>query len=238
MSSHHHAACEAFIIDKKLDHSRQQNKKHDDWRGPRHFVEQLKKAKKPCHEVYATTVKQGVHDLIKELHHDKRAGKICVLRFYGHGGCGVQNVGGGRNFHDPNTLIELDKDGHLRHQTDLALLRRFFDPRAHPRVELHGCWVASGRKGHALLVKLAKVFGVMVIAAPIDQHSHSIEQAKHPQGSWVAAIPGKDQLWTYISDAYARSFTLDGGASKAPQLSGPSGPHSGDYHAAFGQPSQ
>jgi hypothetical protein len=235
MTRARHDLCEAFIIDRAFDHSRmagkkEHGKKHQaDWRGPRHFAEERRQAGKVVHIVYATSVAQAIHGLIHQLQGDRRAGKIHVLRFYGHGCPGEQNVGGNRDFSHNATLIRLDEQGHVLHHHFLLSLRKFLDPSA-SHVELHGCSVGHGGAGHALLVKLANVFLVPVLAAPQVQHSTTVGQATLSQGYLYAAFPGK----THLFKQKVNDYTLDRGASKPPDTNSASGPHAAEYHSAFG----
>jgi hypothetical protein len=188
---------DAFIIDRTFDQSRRPvthgRHKHGDQRGPRHFAEQEHHAGQAVHVVYATSVVHGVyHTLYKSKHHH-RAGKIRVLRFYGHGAPGAQIVGGNRDLSDKAKVIDLTEQGDVRHGHALALFRKYLDP-DESRVELHGCRVARGEAGHDLLVGLANVFQVPVLAAPVGQHSDSAKEAAFAQRWVYAAVPGCLQL--------------------------------------------
>jgi hypothetical protein len=234
MSNARHGSCEAFIIDRGFDHSRNADQHHGDWRGPRQFAEERRKAGKAVHVVYATSVSQAVHCLLHQVHRDRRHGMIRVLRFFGHGAPGIQNVGGNRDFTNDATLIKV-VGGHVLHRHLLAHLRKLLNPQS-SRVELHGCSVAEGGErgpGHALLVKLATLFNVPVLAAAVVQHSLTTGQATFAQGKMYAAIPGKPHLF----EQDVEDYTLDNGASKPPDTSHATGPHAEEWHSAFGQAS-
>lgn len=222
MSSAKPGACEAFIIDRKFSNSRaaghvkrndaKNAHKADEWRGPIKFGKERKERGIEVYGVYASTVIQAVHDLTRALQEAAAYGKVRVLRFYGHGGAGVQNVGGGDSFKHNSTLLKLDAAGHLLHGHALRSLRGAID-KSVGRIELHGCEVAKGGPGEKFLEKMAAFFQVPVMAAPVKQHSLTAGQASFSQGFLYTAFPGKKGLFKQR----IKDYTLDGSSTKAPE---------------------
>jgi hypothetical protein len=91
---------------------------------------------------------------------------ITLLRFHGHGVPGAMGVNSGEeDFDSYGNGISITNLELIR--SDLARLRPYFA--ANARVELHGCNVASGRRGRQLLRSLAAIWGVPVSAGSRTQ---------------------------------------------------------------------
>jgi hypothetical protein len=194
-----------FVIDAAFDKERHKR----GYYGPRKLAAKLAK-KGRVDVVLATTVKRAINAVVRGRPSDHgKPPKIRLLRFYGHGGPGVQNVGGNHNFNNDDTLLKV-VDGELLHYDSLVQLKPLFT--RHARIELHGCQAGAdegiqeqkdsngkvvansvtdkrGRHGE-LLVRMANDLNVEVRAATLIQHSRTAHEADVPQGATVFAKPG------------------------------------------------
>jgi len=95
--------------------------------------------------------------------------EINVLRIWGHGGAGIQNIAAGHSADGWRTDGSLD----IRHFEQAAgllstLHSRFYSCKS--RIELRGCRVAAGSRGRELMLAVSKAVGVRVLAA-VDYQS-------------------------------------------------------------------
>jgi hypothetical protein len=72
----------------------------------------------------------------------------------------------------PRQLIALDRHGLVLNRAVLARLRGYFNSAS--RVELHGCYVAEGPGGFALLQALHTLWGVPVSAGISEQNGGTV----------------------------------------------------------------
>ena len=106
----------------------------------------------------------GVGQMIQDLASSVPAGRLQVLRIWSHGRSGGQTISGG---HGGEAFRVAHWTGISVANLDvlaptLARLKTLFLPSG--RVELRGCEVASGSDGRTLLLRLAKIWGVPVLA--------------------------------------------------------------------------
>lgn len=121
------------------------------------------------HEPDSTVIKipplaHGVERMVAAVLKQTKAGGVNVLRIWGHGFDGTQEVGGGCSqdswkYNGAISLEHLDKIAGV-----LASLGSRFHSQS-SRLELKGCRVAKDDDGKELLVKLARLIGVRVLAA-------------------------------------------------------------------------
>ncbi len=91
-----------------------------------------------------------------------------VLRIWGHGAKGLQNISANRSDEGWVTGGSLDVRHFELSASLMAKLRpKFYSSKS--RIELRGCQVAQGDEGKGLMLKLARTVGVRVMAAWDDQ---------------------------------------------------------------------
>jgi len=94
--------------------------------------------------------------------------EINVLRIWGHGAKGLQNIAANQSDEGWKTGGSLDVRHFELSASLMAKLRpKFYSSKS--RIELRGCRVALGNEGKTLMMKLAKTVGVRVMAAWDDQ---------------------------------------------------------------------
>jgi hypothetical protein len=172
-----------FVIDYLFD----QERRKSDKAGPRALAQKLRQQGKLVQEIYAFCVVDAILQIMRDSVRQVDLNmKVDLLRFYGHGTYGVQNVGGNRNLSQVETLLAV-RNGKLLHQSSLRLLQSLMT--ATSRVELHGCKVGGGQGGE-LLVRMANVLGVEISAAAVNQVSVSARNASQFEGAVYYARPG------------------------------------------------
>jgi hypothetical protein len=103
---------------------------------------------------------RGAHHTIQQLIAREEPGSVALLRFHGHGNPGTMHVTGGwitvasafRSIHFK------DKDAVRAYHRLGGIMKRYGS------IELHGCSVARGIRGHQLLSGMAQACGVPVSA--------------------------------------------------------------------------
>lgn len=106
----------------------------------------------------------SVVDLVEQVLRRSTGFEIQSLRIFGHAHEGSQSVAGGINEPDFDNLnIAIVGNGQLSHLKQLSRLKGRFA--ADAVVELHGCSVAAGHEGLALLRALARLWNVVVRGA-------------------------------------------------------------------------
>jgi hypothetical protein len=89
--------------------------------------------------------------------------EINVLRIWGHGHNGLQNVAAGDSDGGWRTNGSIDISHFEQSESPLATLRpRFYSRKS--RIEMRGCCVAGGTAGPAMMLKVARTVGVRVMA--------------------------------------------------------------------------
>lgn len=122
---------------------------------------------------------------------------IGSLNLVGHAGEGTFNVGSGRDGGDPETTIDVQKDGW---KEKLGPLKGRFCPGT-GRVRLLGCGTSEGEGSRNLLQEMANLLGVPVggnmrksCNVSMFDNTGWTEKADHNYIEW--AIPGGDRFYT------------------------------------------
>jgi hypothetical protein len=106
---------------------------------------------------------RGADQVLGDLRASARAGKVALIRFHGHGAPGGMIVAAGK--HNNGSIMQFNIPSFF--ESGLRNLRGVLGPFA--SVEMHGCRVAQGPNGLALLTKMAGLLGVPVTASPRSQ---------------------------------------------------------------------
>jgi len=120
-----------------------------------------------------------------------------VLRIWGHGAGGLQNISANRSDEGWATGGSLDVRHFELSGSLMAKLRpKFYSSKS--RIELRGCRVAQGEEGKGLMLKLARTVGVRVMAAWDDQAGmdwiNDVYQAD-PDGSFKQIYYTASKIW-------------------------------------------
>jgi hypothetical protein len=108
----------------------------------------------------------GVAQMVTDIKNALAGGQIDVLRIWGHGGPGLQNVTAGASGSSANADFSgLTQDNYKTVGID-GLTGQFT---ADGWVELRGCSVGAGDPGKQLLTGLASLLGVNVYAGDVTQ---------------------------------------------------------------------
>ena len=125
-----------------------------------------------------------------------KRGNIDLLRVFGHGADGEQNVGGGFDHvaveagtKKPDIAPDADcciymVNGALNKRGYLQTLRGIFSPDG--AVQLHGCYAGRGSEGRTLCLELARLWNVPVSAAYGLQFP---DRADSYEGMFITATP-------------------------------------------------
>jgi hypothetical protein len=120
-----------------------------------------------------------------------------VLRFWGHGEAGMQNVSGARYgdrwaYGGSIDINHFDVAGHYLEE----LKPRFYNAKS--RIELRGCRVAAGGDGRRLMLAIAKSVGVRVLAGSDAQAdldwTNAVYQAE-PDGTFKQTYYTASAIW-------------------------------------------
>jgi hypothetical protein len=110
----------------------------------------------------------GLKYMVEQILRRTTYHEINVLRIWGHGMNGVQNIAAAQSDGGWITGGSLD----IHHFELSAALMASLHPKFYSsksRIELRGCRVARGADGRALMIRLARTVGVRVMAAWEDQ---------------------------------------------------------------------
>jgi hypothetical protein len=121
-----------------------------------------------------------------------RGRSVFLLRFIGHGASGWQGVSAGKGGVGEQRAALHYVNAPVAH---VLGLQQVFGP--HGNVELHGCHVAKGARGHQFLTSLARSFGVPVTAGTATQYAtfrfdgptFTAFPPGQTLGSWSASLP-------------------------------------------------
>ncbi len=107
----------------------------------------------------------GVEYMVRAVCRSVKPRDLWVLRIWGHGGCGMQNVSGGHDsYYGPDWHGGLTTDNLDDLELTLSALRPLF-VNEKARVELRGCIAGFSSFGSALMLKLARMLKVRVHAS-------------------------------------------------------------------------
>ncbi len=110
----------------------------------------------------------SVGQFVRSVENRLGAGSLNRLRIFGHGGSGVQVLGGGRRPPHWYNVIQVVGDS-VTGADELQRLKSRFAARGW--AELHGCSVAHGEPGRQLLTRLAHLWGVPVAGGTVIQNT-------------------------------------------------------------------
>lgn len=135
-----------------------------DWRMAQGAIYDLRRNEPDATIIKIPASAGGVTYMVSAVLNATRPRGMNVLRIFGHGYGGYQNVGGGLSSEAYAYCGCIDLD-HLDGIASLlaSLSSRFYS--SHSRLELRGCEVASTESGNELITRLAKIVGVRVLAA-------------------------------------------------------------------------
>jgi|SRR6516165_10335222 hypothetical protein len=115
----------------------------------------------------------GVGDAVAQIINEAGTyGTIDELDFWGHGGPGSMGISRGTESARNADWAGISVENFDDIKDTLDQLTNYFDQNA--VVELHGCNVAKGANGQALLTELANLWGVRVRAGSATQHTPDI----------------------------------------------------------------
>lgn len=127
---------------------------------------------------------QGIFHVVHTIQSSASAGNVVLLRFHGHGSPGIMIVAAGRM----GQGSALNSRWGPKFFAHMSGLRGIFAPFG--SVEMHGCRVAAGPHGKALISGLADAFGVPVTAAKVTQYGGGGDSTFQFEGAVDTACPG------------------------------------------------
>lgn len=130
----------------------------------------------------------GTPEVLRKIRSTASAGKVVLLRFHGHGGPGNMIVSAGGQPREGSSLASHYGPGFY---AAMAHLKDIFAPFG--SVELHGCRVALGHRGHSLMAGLANAMGVPVSASKAYQYGGGPTSFKF-EGAVETICPGGKSL--------------------------------------------